>query len=255
MIKEAKIVVVKSCKGGNGSTTLAYLLSRVSASLGYKTAIIDLDLTSYGNLSIIFDSGPEFGIQIVANRGRISCDDFKKISDELFFLSCPATPDISEILSQASILDLISGSAKIFDLIIMDLPSKFYPKDSIFYYQLIELADISLLVSDFSLSSMFLLQKFVCYSRKILAMENCKLVLNKKNGTAEMGLQEFYSIIDLPIQFVVDKIAYLNKEVESGLFPKRLKKSAISRSITLFLMSLFRGSAETLSSSDGKFKR
>jgi len=254
-MKEAKVVAVKACKGGNGSTTLAYLLSRVSASLGHKTAIMDLDLTSYGNLSIIFDSGPEFGIQIAANRERISCDDFKKVSDELFFLSCPATPDASEILNQAHILDLISSSAKIFDLIILDLPSKFYPKDSIFYYQLMELADVSILISDFSLSSMFLLQKFVCYSRKIIAMENCKLALNKKDGTAEVGLQEFYSIVDLPIQFVIDRIAYLNREVESGLFSKRLKKSAISRNISLFLMNLFKGSVEVPFYNGGEFKR
>jgi hypothetical protein len=254
-MKEAKVVAVKACKGGNGSTTLAYLLSRVSASLGHKTAIMDLDLTSYGNLSIIFDSSPEFGIQIAASRGRISSDDFKKVSNELFFLSCPVTPDTSEILNQALIMDLISSSAKIFDLIVLDLPSKFYPKDSIFYYQLMELADVNILISDFSLSSMFLLQKFVCYSRKIIAMENCKLALNKKDGKAEVGAQDFYSIVDLPIQFVIDRIAHLNSDVESGLFPRRIKKSAISKSISLFLMNLFKGSAEVPSSSDGEFKR
>jgi hypothetical protein len=70
-----------------------------------------------------------------------------------------------------------------------------------------------------------------------------------------VGLQEFYSIVDLPIQFVIGRIAYLNREVESGLFSKRLKKSAISRNISLFLMNLFKGSAEVPFSNGGEFKR
>ena len=238
-MKTAKVLAVKSCKGGNGATTLAYLISRISANLGFKTAILDLDLTSYGNLSIVFDCGPEFGIQMAANKRQISCDDFRKVADNLFFLSCPATPDTHEI-NQAAILDLINSAAEIFDLTILDLPSKFYPSDSIFYYQLMELADMCLIISNFSLSSIFLLQKFVCYSRKIITMENCKLVLNRKDRTATASMQEFCSIIDLPIQFVMDRIVNMNRDMESGLFSRRLRKSIASRSISSFLHGLLK---------------
>jgi len=238
-MKKAKVVAVKSCKGGNGATTLVYLISRISANLGLKTAVLDLDLTSYGNLSIVFDSGPEFGIQIAANKKQISYDDFRKVTDELFFLSCPATPDTSKI-SQAAVLDVIKSSTGIFDLTILDLPSKFYPKDSIFYYQLMELADVCLIISNFSLSSMFLLQKFVCYSRKIITMENCKLILNRKDKAPTVNIKDFYSIIDLPILLVIDRLVNMNRDMECGLFSKKLKKSVVSRSISSFILSLFK---------------
>jgi capsular exopolysaccharide synthesis family protein len=120
--KQPKVVVVTSAVPGEGKSTIAVSLARLTARSGLKTVLIDADLRRPTLASAVGLQTPTCGI-LEAVLGSHSLDEclVKDPLSDVFVLPCAKRPiSPSDLLSSQAMKNLIGTLAKTFDFVVID---------------------------------------------------------------------------------------------------------------------------------------
>ena len=130
--KAGRIVSFFSAKGRAGRTTLAAILALIIANkTGEKVALIDADL-QFGDLPIFFDATPKRSIidasQDIKLLNPLTFEPyFYPINSKVSLLSSPDKPEYAELVTPASLVDVVRMTENLFRYVLVDLPAGFNP--------------------------------------------------------------------------------------------------------------------------------
>ena len=150
---ECEVVVVVGARGGVGATMVAVALAWLSGeSEQRRTVLVDLDLNC-GSAALALDVEPGHGLaEALANPDRIDAlllsSATAKLGDHLHLLSSERAMDAGQTIEADAIARLMDGLRQGFQRVILDVPRL----DSHILCQAFELADIIVIVTDFSLA-------------------------------------------------------------------------------------------------------
>lgn len=130
--KPGRIVSFFSAKGRAGRTTLAAILALLIAEkTGERVALIDADL-QFGDLPIFFDAMPKRTIidaaQDIKLLNPMTFEPyFYTIKQGVSLLSSPDRPEYAELVTPASLVDVVRMTENLFRYVLVDLPAGFNP--------------------------------------------------------------------------------------------------------------------------------
>ncbi len=149
-IIKQKVIILTKAKGGVGSTTMSLFLS--SALKDFSTLLIDLNFTEGGGDISYYLGIPKSPniLNFLDGYNRESLENsIIKVNDNLDILQAPPTFDQSKKIELQDLYCLTDIAKKKYHLIIFDLPNQLGD----LWFGVIDLADLVILVSDFTLGS------------------------------------------------------------------------------------------------------
>jgi len=149
-IIKQKVIILMKAKGGVGSTTISLFLS--AALKDFSTLLVDLNFSEGGgDISYYLDTPKSPNILNFLNGyNRESLEDsIIRFSKNLDILQAPPTFEQSKKIELQDIYCLTDIAKKKYHLIIFDLPNQL----SDLWFGAIDLADLLILISDFTLGS------------------------------------------------------------------------------------------------------
>jgi pilus assembly protein CpaE len=153
VVSECEVIAVVGARGGVGATMVAVSLAWLSGENEQRrTVLVDLDLNC-GSASLALDVEPGHGLaEALANPDRIDAlllsSATAKLGDHLHLLSSEHAMDASQTVEGDAIARLVDGLRQGFQRVILDVPRL----DARMLGQAFELADIIVIVTDFSLA-------------------------------------------------------------------------------------------------------
>ena len=145
-----KVIILTKAKGGVGSTTMSLYLS--SALKDFSTLLVDLNYNEGGGDISYYLGTPKSPniLNFLDGYNRESLENsIIKINNNLDILQSPPTFDQSKKIELQDLYCLTDIAKKKYHLIIFDLPNQL----SDLWFGVIDLADLVILVSDFTLGS------------------------------------------------------------------------------------------------------
>lgn len=172
-----KLVSVLSGKGGVGKSVIAFNLAERMAHLGYRTLLVDADL-SCGNLHILANVDPAKGFDAFAREEKGLSDATVKINDNLALLARSGSGPADELASVPALARLaakLRSEAHRYDLVVIDHGSGITTSATV----LAGASDINLLVLAPELTSIadcYGLCKYLYQSNRAT---ECRLLFNR----------------------------------------------------------------------------
>jgi len=145
-----KVIILTKAKGGVGSTTMSLFLS--SALKDFSTLLVDLNYSEGGGDISYYLGTPKSPniLNFLNGYSRESLENsIIKINDNLDILQAPPTFDQSKKIELQDLYCLTDIAKKKYHLIIFDLPNQL----SDLWFGVVDLADLVILISDFTLGS------------------------------------------------------------------------------------------------------
>jgi len=149
-IIKQKVIVLTKAKGGVGSTTMSLFLS--SALKDFSTLLVDLNYSEGGGDISYYLGTPKSPniLNFLDGYNRESLENsIIKINNNLDILQSPPTFDQSKKIELQDLYCLTDIAKKKYHLIIFDLPNQLND----LWFGVIDLADLVILISDFTLGS------------------------------------------------------------------------------------------------------
>jgi len=149
-IVKQKVIVLTKAKGGVGGTTMSLFLS--SALKDFSTMLVDLDYSEGGGDISYYLSTPKSPniLNFLNGYNRESLENsIIKINNNLDILQAPPTFDQSKKIELQDLYCLTDIAKKKYHLIVFDLPNQLND----LWFGVIDLADLVILISDFTLGS------------------------------------------------------------------------------------------------------
>jgi chromosome partitioning protein len=115
-----KIIAIANVAGGVGKSTLAHALAVAFTEFGKKTLLIDLDPAGALTFRLGFEN-PR--ISITDFLSGTSVNDSNVATTEERFDFIPSDARLTAILPEDSLVKVVSNFPKLYDLVILDLPS------------------------------------------------------------------------------------------------------------------------------------
>lgn len=120
--KQPKVIIVTSSVPGEGKTTLAISMARISARGGLKTVIVDCDLRRPNVAKTIGGLAAERGlVEALTEPSSLDQCFTKDTKSDALILSCLKTPaSPADLLSSNAMEQLVTNLRRAFDLVIID---------------------------------------------------------------------------------------------------------------------------------------
>ena len=223
-IKQKVLVFIKA-KGGVGSTILSVLLAYQLRKL--KTLLVDMNFSEGGSdLGYYLDVPKSPNMMVFTEGYNRSAMDNSIINYKGYFdiLQAPPSYEMTKKLDLQDIYSLVDVARKKYHLIIFDMPNQVND----IFLGVIDMADIAVLVSDFTTGSFGRLASIT--NRFIYNEVEKILVLNRKrNGNAvalaKSSLKDFYGVREL---VSIDESEALSERTSfTGADMSRLKEANI----------------------------
>ena len=223
-IKQKVLVFIKA-KGGVGSTILSVLLAYQLRKL--KTLLVDMNFSEGGSdLGYYLDVPKSPNMMVFTEGYNRSAMDNSIINYKGYFdiLQAPPSYEMTKKLDLQDIYSLVDVARKKYHLIIFDMPNQVND----IFLGVIDMADIAILVSDFTTGSFGRLASIA--NRFIYNEVEKILVLNRKrNGNAvalaKSSLKDFYGVREL---VSIDESEALSERTSfTGADMSRLKEANI----------------------------
>jgi flagellar biosynthesis protein FlhG len=191
-----KLVSVLSGKGGVGKSVIAFNLAERTAHLGYRTLLVDADL-SFGNLHILANVDPADGLDAFAREQKNLSDAVVRINDNLALLARSESGPADELASVQALTGLaakLRSEAHRYDLVVIDHGSGITTSATVFA----SASDINLLVLAPELTSIadcYGLCKYLYQSNQAI---DCRLLFNRiaSDGEAEYVWTRFRAMAE-----------------------------------------------------------
>jgi MinD-like ATPase involved in chromosome partitioning or flagellar assembly len=223
-IKQKVLVFIKA-KGGVGSTILSVLLAYQLRKL--KTLLVDMNFSEGGSdLGYYLDVPKSPNMMVFTEGYNRSAMDNSIINYKGYFdiLQAPPSYEMTKKLDLQDIYSLVDVARKKYHLIIFDMPNQIND----IFLGVIDMADIAILVSDFTTGSFGRLASIT--NRFIYNEVEKILVLNRRrNGNAialaKSSLKDFYGVREL---VSIDESEALSERTSfTGTDMSRLKEANI----------------------------
>ena len=210
-IIKQKVIVLTKAKGGVGSTTMSLFLS--SALKDFSTLLIDLNYSEGGGDISYYLGTPKSPniLNFLNGYNRESLENsIIKINKNLDILQSPPTFDQSKKIELQDLYCLTDIAKKKYHLIIFDLPDQLND----LWFGVIDLADLVILISDFTLGSIGRLLKI--NNRYLYKGLEKLLVFNryqKQNGFDPLNshINDFFELNDY---IFIEEDEFLRKKVD-----------------------------------------
>jgi len=178
-----KLVSLLSGKGGVGKSVIAFNLAERAAHLGFRTLLVDLDL-SCGNQHILANVDPSDGLDAFIRERKSPADVAVTLGDNLALLARATSNPIDELVTVSSLAGLaarLRNEASKYDLVVIDHSSGIAASAAVFAAA----SDINLLVlipELTSISDCYGLSKYLYQSGRTI---DCRLLLNRIESDSE----------------------------------------------------------------------
>ncbi|MCX6834904.1 MAG: AAA family ATPase [candidate division Zixibacteria bacterium] len=178
-----KLVSVLSGKGGVGKSVIALNLAERTAHLGYRTLLVDADL-SFGNLHILANVDPADGLDAFAREQKNLSDATVRINDNLALLARSESGPVDELASTQALAALaakLRSETNRYDLVVIDHGSGITTSATVFA----NASDINLLILAPELTSIadcYGLCKYLYQSNRAI---DCRLLFNRIASDSE----------------------------------------------------------------------
>ena len=210
-IIKQKVIVLTKAKGGVGSTTMSLFLSSVLKD--FSTLLVDLNYSEGGGDISYYLGTPKSPniLNFLDGYNRESLENsIIKINKNLDILQSPPTFDQSKKIELQDLYCLTDIAKKKYHLIIFDLPNQL----SDLWFGVIDLADLVILISDFTLGSIGRLLKI--NNRYLYKGLEKLLVFNryqKQNGFDPLNshINDFFELNDY---IFIEEDEFLRKRVD-----------------------------------------
>lgn len=180
LLKEkSRVIAVANPKGGVGRTMIAVNLAAAFARMGKKVAVIDGNL-QFGEVAMYFNEKPKRTIYEWVKEGygnpNYTINQYMtNVKGDVSVLAAPQRPEFFEGISDEHVAEAIEAVKKLYDVILIDIPSHL----SDIHLRCLDLSDEILLLSENELSVLRLTKLYLETLESIKLKGKVKLIMNR----------------------------------------------------------------------------
>lgn len=204
-LPEGKVIAVYSPKGGAGCTTIAINLAVSLAKRGHRTILVDASL-QFGDVSVMLNLRAITSLADLGNSEDLDADLISSIiqihNTDLNVLLAPPRPEMADMVSEKSLVNLVTNLRQSYDFVIIDTPSYLNEKT----LAVMDNADKIILVTQQSLTSLKNVSRFFDLTDS-LEYESQKiwLVVNRASNKSSISVKDVGDTLKRSLFTVIPK--------------------------------------------------
>lgn len=222
---DSKVFAVSSPKGGVGRTVVTINLAVTFAKMGKKVAIIDGNL-QFGEVAMYCNLKPKKTIYewVKEGSGKNNYSIIQYMTNceyDISILAAPQRPEFFEGISEQHIKDAIEETKKVFDIVLIDMPT--YLSD--IHLRCLDLANEILLLTTNELSVLRLSQLYLETLETINLKDKVKLILNQYQKGQSIEVKKIEEIFGMDIYHTLPEQSKIVLESINAGYPFILSNS------------------------------
>lgn len=239
--KNSRVISICSTKGALGRTTMTINLAAAFVKQGYTVAVVDANL-QFGDVAMYYDIKPKNTIYEWVKEGygrsHYSIDQYMvKHNCGVSILAAPPRPEFFEAITGEHMKDAIEELKKLFDIIVIDVPSYF----SDIHVNCLEKSDDILLLTISDLPTLRNSKLYIDTLQSLYVDREIKLILNRETKKMVLEPKRIEEILGMPIYMTVpNQYQVVSAAISEGVpFVLSQEKTPVAKAICQLVERLY----------------